>query len=181
MLDGEAAVELTAAVRALKARAGTGNGGSFHVNEFGQVLVSVSDESDRHLLAGEWHGPLWFEDVFEDDRAFDLCSTTGLSTGSPWHMPYVGIPHKVCADGRIGFAQPGWAGARTIYPPRQDEQLADTLCRLRGYSGCRFVVAPGGIVLTKVTPRHVRDSDEGGGRPIYVGRINFQRWFAKES
>jgi hypothetical protein len=178
MVSGAAARALATAVCAAKQRAGAGSGGAFQVNEFGQVLVPVSDEAECCVLVGEWHGPLRFENPFEVGRTFDLSSAAGLSAGDPWPMPYVGIPHKLCADGGIAFAR---LGTLALRPPRQDPQLIYALTRVRGSGGCRFIVTAGGIVLTKAQPPRRSWTSDDGARPVYVGRVDFTRWFAKEA
>ena len=132
------------------------------------------------MIVGEWHGPLRFHDSFRDDATFDLCDCRRLSPGAVWNRPYIGIPYKLGADGRIAFvAGDGW-GARTIYPTRQDRALAGALTRLRGAGGGRFLVAPGGIVLTKVAPARRPLADQETWTPVYAGRIDFRKWFTRE-
>ncbi|HEY0969824.1 MAG TPA: hypothetical protein VGE02_02480 [Gemmatimonadales bacterium] len=179
IVDCDAAARLAAAVSAAKRRAGS-PGGSFAINEYGQVLVPTGDGEERCMIVGEWHGPLRFHDSFSDDATFDLCDVRRLSAGAPWNRPYVGIPYKLGADGRIGFVRgDGWS-ARTIYPVRQDRELAAAIARLRGSSGARFLVAPSGIVLTKVPPTRRPSADQETWSSVYVGRIDFRKWFTKE-
>jgi hypothetical protein len=174
MVSGVAARTLASAVCAAKRRVG----GAFHINEFGQVLVPVADDAERCKLVGEWHGPLRFENAFEPGRTFDLTSAAGLVSGDLWQMPFVGIPHKLCADGGIAFSR---LGGSSLRPPRQDRQLIDALNRIRGSGGCRFLIAAGGIVLTKAeaSGRSRTSDEEDGWRPVYVGRVDFTRWFPK--
>src|SRR5436309_6758045 len=52
-IDSPAVRRLTEAVTAAKRQLGAAGGGSFQINEFGQVLVPASDNSGRRLLVGE--------------------------------------------------------------------------------------------------------------------------------
>src|SRR5436305_1549553 len=55
-VDSPTVRQLTAAVTAAKRQLGGTGGGSFQINEFGQVLVPASDNSGRRLIIGELSG-----------------------------------------------------------------------------------------------------------------------------
>ena len=179
LVECDASARLAAAVSAAKRRGGS-PGGSFAINEYGQVLVPTGRSEERRVIVGEWHGPLRIHDSFRDDETFDLCDDRRMSPGSPWKRPYIGIPYKLGTDGRIGFTREDGSRARTIYPEQQDRKLAQILARLRGSGGGRFLVAPAGVVLMKVPLTRRPSADQERWTPVYVGRIDFRRWYSKE-
>ena len=170
----DAAAQLADAVEAAKRKAGGAGGGSFVINEYGQVLVPASDGSGRRFLAGEFSGRLLFENPFDADDPIDLSDCSNLHPGDPWKLPYVGIPHTLNASGQICFRQECDAGRGSVFPRYQDTEIVRTLISVRGNGGGRFIVNYAGIVLTK--------SNRGGyWHQVYVGSINEKMWFEKET
>ena len=107
---------------------------------------------------------------------FDLCDDRGCRAGDPWLLPYVGSPYNLSSQDEIYYWY--YESGCKVLPPEQDEALIGALRSLRPYGAVRFVVTPGGLVLTKV------NRWEGVGNstwePRYVGRLDFQKWFPKE-
>jgi hypothetical protein len=170
----DAASQLAVAVGAAKRKAGGSGGGSFVINEFGQVIVPASDGSERKYFVGELRGRLLFENAFEPNKQIDLGYSDNLRPGDFWPLPYVGIPHKLNVWGEICFRQESAEGQYTYYPQKQDLSIVQSLRRVRGASGCRFIVNCAGVILTK-SPRN------GCWRPVFIGRIDLNNWFEKES
>jgi len=174
-----AAVGLVEAVAQIKRRFGGQGGGSFLINEYGKVLVPVSDGGGQRFLAGRIDGRLLFENPLEPAKPIDLGDHRMLENGDPWKLPYVGIPHNLHRSGRIYFYQQDGSGGRSIYPPMQDLELVHAIRKLRPHGAVRILVTPGGLVLTKVPPDG-RPLSEDRWKPVFVGTINPKVWFEEE-
>lgn len=171
MLGGADVDALVAAVQRGKRALGARPGGSFLVNEFGQVLVPADGgDGTRVVIVGECDGRFLFATPFDDHEVIDLADSTGLRTGDPWERPYVGMPHFLDGSGRIACRQAHEYGTGVVSPPVQDRRLIAALRTLRPEGG-RFLVGVGGVVLTKVPT---------DWEPRFVGRIDPARWFPKE-
>lgn len=174
IVESPAAQELARAVCEGKRFFGYSGGGSFLINEHGQVLVPSPDDDGRQALVGEWTGPLEFVDPWSG-KVFDLADDEGLELGHPWPWPYIGVPHRLSKRDELYF----WYEPRElkVTPPRQDPRLIEWLRTLRPYGPVRFITLPRGFALTKVPQR-------AGGRTlwkaVYVGRLDFHCWFPKE-
>jgi hypothetical protein len=179
-VDAPAVRQLTQAVTAAKQQLGGGGGGSFQINEFGQVLVPASDGSGRRLLVGELNGSLIFQDPFDDNGLIDLSDTSGLRCGDPWPKPYVGFPYNLSKRSQIYFYRMDDEGGGSVYPGTQDTDLVRALRSVRRFGAARFVVNHAGVVLTKRPPDGGWSAEEQW-EPVYVGRINLNCWFAKET
>lgn len=179
-VDGAAVRKLIQAVQAAKRKLGGGGGGSFQINEFGQVLVPASSGRGRIALAGEAEGLLLFHDPFEDGTHVDLSSHSGLKPGEPWLLPYIGIPYHLSARSRIYFYRQTEDGGNSEYPAYQDRELIGSLRAIRRSGAAKFIVNPYGLVLTKVPPEGAWVPEEKWV-PVFVGRINHRHWFKKET
>jgi len=178
-LDSGATRELAAAVERAKRHAGGEGGGSFLINEFGKVLVPASDGDGRRFLAGRLNGRLHFENPFSPQKPIDLGDPKGLKHGDVWNLPYVGIPYHLHRNGRLYFFQYDAQGGRSAYPSQQDFELITAIRNLRPYGAVRILVTSGGLVLTKV-PDARNAIPEARWRTVFVGRVNFNRWFEEE-
>lgn len=178
-VDSPAVRRLTDAVTGAKRQLGGTGGGSFQINEFGQVLVPASDASGRRLLVGEITGSLIFKDPFEDDALIDLGEVRGMRCGDRWPKPYVGCPYNLSGRSRIYFYRMNKEGGSSEYPRAQDEELIRALRTVRRSGAVRFIVNPQGIVLTKQPPSGGWQAEEQW-EAVFVGRINPKLWFDKE-
>ncbi len=177
MVECDEAAELAAAVNSGKHLVGAAPGGAFLLNEYGQVLVPTLF-GDQVALVGECDGRLEFWDMFQEDATFDLSQDDGLELGNNWDRPYIGIPHNMSARSEIYFKFQDESGITRFPAPSQDYDLIDALRTLRPSGAVRFVVTYGGIVLTKVpVGRWAAQRWE----PRYVGRLDYQRWYPKET
>jgi len=179
-IDGPGVRQLTDAITAAKRQLGGTGGGSFQINEFGQVLVPAGDAIGRRLVVGEVSGPLLFKDPFADDRVIDLSDTAGLRCGDPWPKPYVGFPYNLNKRSQIYFYRMDAEGGGSVYPRAQDTDLVNALRMIRRFGAARFVVNHAGVVLTK-RPPDGRTSAEEKWEPVFVGRIKPKCWFDKET
>lgn len=174
----ESKIEKTPAARALgksvndlkESKAGN-RGGSFLINEFGQVLSPVYGTTDRFIV-GEVAGVPRFQDPDMPGHWFTLTGE-GLEHGDAWKYPYLGMAYNL-GDSGIYFKFEDEEGSSKQIPTHQDEALVAALRELRPFGVLRFVVNLHGVALTKV-----QDS-EGQWCPHFVGFINIAVWFKKD-
>ncbi len=149
-------------------------GGSFCINEYGQVIVPSSAGNGYRLLVGEIEGVLLFIDDL--GNTIDLSDDYGLETGDDWDKPYIGMRYNLHQSSYIYFYD---QEDGSTYPVSQDEELIEKIRKLRRYGPVRFIVNPYGLVLTKVpSGEYSRDHDDWVA--VYVGKINKNLWFRKE-
>lgn len=170
--------ELIKAVIAGKRHLGGDSGGSFLINEFGQVLVPASDGSGRRVIVGEVKGTLMFHDPLTG-KQIDLSDSKNLKPGDAWDRPYVGMPYNLDKASRIYFWRATSTGGSREDLPDTDGELISRLRGIRRTGAVRFVVNPYGLVLTKRPKNEVWNHEEEW-EPVYVGNIRPQYWFKKE-
>jgi len=159
---------------------GVQDGGSFLINEFGQVLVPAQDGGGAWALAGHSQGVCRFDNPFEATRPIDLSDPAGLICGHKWDRPYVGIPFNLKRWNQIYFWRQDGNGGASDHPPRQDERLIQLLRKIRPSGPVRFLVNPHGLVLTKKPLNVSIAAEEEDWQPIYVGKIDPKAWFTQE-
>jgi len=147
-------------------------GGSFVINEFGQVITPVMGRRERYFL-GELIGPLYFEHPEENDKYITL-EGNGYKCGDIWDRPYMGIKYNLHRDDYIYFYREEEEESFVEEAPKQDKKLIKDLRKIRPYGGMSFLVNPYGVVITK------KEFAEAGWLPVYVGMINYKKWFEKE-
>lgn len=179
-VDGSASRDLAGAVLSAKQQLGGGGGGSFVINEFRQVIVPASDGGGRRLLVGEVVGSLRFHNPFEPDEVFDLAAPSSIKAGDPWDRPYVGMPYHLSKRNELYFWRVDEDGGRKELPVQQDTGLISAIRLIRRFGAVRFLVNHEGIVLTK-RPAAEAWQPEEQWEPVFVGRIDFPRWFPKEA
>ena len=178
-LESAAVQSLTGAVSSAKQRLSGHLGGSFQINEYGQVLVPAS-RGRRRMIVGEVFGELQFQDPLNDGAVFSLNKADGFAPGDSWPRPYVGMPFNLSGRSQIYFWMEADDGGRLVRPPVQDRNLIQALRGVRRSGPIRFIVGPGGIVLTKRPPDGRWTGDQEVWRPVYVGRLDFSKWFPRE-
>lgn len=161
------------AINAAKEAATRRRGGSFIINEYGQVICSIF-RSHRRYWVGDLKGVPLFNDPRNPKKPFSLLPPANTPEGTFWDLPYIGLKFNVHYDDSLRFKHSDEDGYRWVHlNGRADQVLIDKLRRLRPQAGViRFIVNLHGVVLTKVEP---------DWKPVYVGRLNFNRWFEKES
>lgn len=170
--------EVIEAVIAGKRALGGDAGGSFLINEFGQVLVPASDGSGQRVIVGELKGTILFDDPLTG-KHIDLSDCKKLKSGDAWDRPYIGIPYNLSKASRIYFWRDTAAGGSSEYLPDDDEELVSRLRAVRRYGAVRFIVNPYGLVLTKRPKSEAWDREEEW-EPVFIGNIKQQCWFKKE-
>lgn len=168
--------DLVVAVNEAKMRISRSPGGTFVINEFGQVIVPSRWGNRKRLLVGEVDGVLLFKNP-SDGNIVDLSDDTVLQIGDLWEKPYIGVKYNLSRDSNIYYYSS--EQNRIEYPPKQDKELIKKLRKVRRYGAARFIVNQHGLVLTKI-PEGEYQEDEDKWIPVYVGRINYNLWFKKE-
>ena len=163
--------ELANSVNSVKNTYHFNDGGSFLINEFGQVIVPTI--GDGRVLVGEIDGKILFENVL-NGGLIDLSDTSNISFGDPWTLPYIGIPYNYDPSGGVLFQER--KGTFREFATNQDSDLNSKLHRIRNGEYCRFIVNPWGVVLTKKPPYLYG----GQWESVYVGKINYDMWFEKK-
>lgn len=178
-VECSAAVKLAEAVARAKRQAGGDGGGSFLINEYGQVLVPATEGGGRRFLVGRLDGTLLFENPLAPGETIDLGDAELLKSGDPWGLPYVGVPYHLHRRGNIYFYRHDESGGRVVSPPRQDYGLIRAIRNVRPYGPVCILVNPAGLVLTKV-PSGAYPQSEDDWQSVFVGSINPNLWFEEE-
>lgn len=146
-------------------------GGSFAINEFGQVLCPVQGSLMRYLI-GVVSGIPEFVDPRCSGKHFTLCPAKNTPAGARWDRPYLGMKFNLDTEDRVYFKMDDQNGTRRLYCPAQDPDLVKRLrsVRLTG-SIIRFIVNLHGAVFTKREP---------SWEPVFVGFIDKKHWFKEE-
>lgn len=160
------------AINSAKHRYAGQKGGSFVINEFGQVITPIAKSPDRFLV-GEAYGPLYFDDL--KDNSGKIClQDDDLECGDDWNRPYVGMKYQLHAADHIYFWDEDEEGGSKRYPVAQDNELIENLRQIRPNGAMSFLVNQHGIVAAK------KELGRNLWKPVYVGRINYDLWFEKE-
>lgn len=168
----KAANDLAKAVNAAKHKMTQTRGGSFIINEFGQIIVPNSRGNGERMYVGILEGDLRFKDA-STGKYFSFNDDSGLKTGDLWKKPYIGTMYHLSKYKEIYAWIDNSDGQMREKPSIQDEKLIKKLLAIRGSGGVRFIVNHHGIVLTK------KEFAFKDWRPVYVGRVDYDRWFKK--
>lgn len=149
-------------------------GGSFQINEFGQVIVPDQKENKGNrtrMLVGEIDGGIRFTCPQDSRRFFDMSGGDQYTTNCEWDLPCIGMQFRLRKDDQIYF----WTkekkedGYPKDVPDRQDDALIQKIRSIKPQGSVRFIVNPWGVALT-----------ESQDAPRYIGEINYEKWFKKE-
>ena len=177
--NSQSIYDLTEAVNKAKKYMSPKRGGSFIINEFGQVIVPLkSGEYGDRLLVGEVDGVLFFENPLLSGEKIDLSDDSGLQVGDLWEKPYIGFKYHLSAASGIYYYD--YNQDRAYYLMEQDKELIGKLRKIRRCGSVGFVVNHHGIVLTKIPEGEYDSENDEQWQPIYIGRINYNLWFKKE-
>ncbi len=146
-------------------------GGSFHINEFGQVIVPVYG-SYKRFWVGNVSGVPLFDDPRTSGAEFSLFPPEDTPSGFSWDLPYVGM--KFNLDGRqsIYFQTENEDVKSKIRLAKPPKTLIKRIASIRGEgTPVRFIVNLHGAVITKKEP---------DWEPVFVGFIDRSNWFPKE-
>ncbi len=175
--------KLAEAVNDAKNELGGLGGGAFIINEFKQVIVPSVEGDNRRLIVGEIEGNMRLINP-ENNRVIDISDDSLLSCGDEWEYPYIGVVYRLSKNNKIYVIKDSEGGNSIVYPEVQDIELINKLRKIRpGWTPVRFIVNPYGIVLTK-RKGEISNNDDFYNEiwdPVYVGRINYHKWFYKET
>lgn len=171
VLVSNAVIRMADAVNAIKREMAGQGGGSFVINEFGQVISPIMGSRDRYLV-GECEGTFYFENSMNNNEKTSL-NGSGLELGDEWGKPYIGMSYNLDQHDRICFRKEDDDSRADVYPSEQDGKLIRKLRIVREDGYIRFIVNQFGVVLTK-------KEINGVWKGIYVGQINYDKWFSKE-
>ncbi len=146
------------------------SGGSFHINEFGQVITPVYG-SYRRFWVGNVEGVPHFYDPRTTKRTFSLVPSDD-TPGALWDLPYLGMKYNLDGSGSIYFQTEEKDCKRKLRLVNPPTNLIGKLAAIRGAGKpVRFIVNLHGVVVTKKEP---------GWQPVFVGFIDKRNWFKKE-
>jgi hypothetical protein len=170
-VDSISARELANAINSIKVKQTFQERGSFVINEFGYVIVPFSN-TDKKYCVGKIEGSLIFHNPFESGY-FSLNDDEHLKTGDLWVKPYIGIPYIFSPDYGVYYKNEDWSmkNRSVTKPVKQDPELMRKIRSITGTNTVRFIVNPHGIALIKP------ETEWGKWTPIYIGRINYEKWF----
>ncbi len=171
--------QLADAIGQAKRQFNGAEGGCFVINEWGQVIIPSGAGDRRRYFVGVLEGSWSLVAPDDSSSIVSLDEDDGLACGDPWPWPYVGIPYHLSKSGRLYFVHRAPGRDIVEYAPRQYTGLIRAIREVRRWGAVKFIVNPFGLVLTKQPNRD--DWNEEHWDPVYVGRLNYQYWFAKES
>jgi hypothetical protein len=163
-INSQDARELVGAVNSIKVNQTFQEGGSFVINEFGNVIVPFAN-TNKKVCVGKVEGTLVFHNSL-DSGYFCLNDDEHLKTGDLWDKPYIGIPYNYNPKEGVYFEKDDGS---LIKPVKQDPEFMRKIRSIRGSP--RFIVNPYGIALTKL------EIEWRNWKPIYIGRIDYDKWF----
>lgn len=172
LVASPAANDLARALNNAKRQHSGSAGGSFLINEFGQVISPIRQSNDRYWV-GSIKGLLQFHHPLTGHE-FDLGPKKNLSAGDPWPGPYIGMKFNLSKNNRIYFVHEENNSRTMLEPPTQDSSLINHIRKVRPTDAVRFIVNLHGVVITKV------EYTDGSWRPHYVGMIDFRKWYSIE-
>jgi hypothetical protein len=163
--------EMVMAINCTKQRYAGQAGGSFQINEFGQVLCPISGSARRYWV-GNISGVPLFKDPRNQGATFELRLPASTAPGIPWERPYIGMKFNLDTNDSIYFQEDDGDTRRKIRHTMANPSLIGRLRQVRGGGQTiRFIVNMHGVVLTKKEP---------GWEPIFVGFIEPSLWFSQQ-
>jgi len=163
--------DMVTAINRTKERYANQAGGSFQINEFGQVLCPLTGSAARYWV-GNASGVPVFEDPRNPGATFELCLPASTQPDTPWERPYIGMKFNLDGNDSIYFQEDDGDTRRKLRLSKSDPDLIRRLRLVRGNGQTiRFIVNLHGIVLTKRHPHW---------QPVFVGFINLNLWFPKQ-
>ena len=156
-----------------------GRGGSFCINEFGQVIVPVMPRKDKNGKVIRWRAPRYIGYITGDIAFFNGEETVSLNAememGEFWPYPYLGMRYHLSNRNKIYMEIQEGDDFRRVSLKKDYKSLIEALREIRGDGPCTFIVNPWGCILTKM----MFGSDFW--RPVFVGKLNYKKWFDKLS
>lgn len=168
-----ATIQLGKAINDLKERETGTRGGSFLINEFGQVLCPLAGTNIRYWVGNIKGVPNFIYPG--TNQNFSLLPTSSINCNDAWKLPYIGNAYNLARNNRIYFKHDDDDGERNVWLEQNYTQLIALLRGIRGAGAIRFIVNLHGAVITKV------EYTDGSWRPHFVGMIDYSQWFPKQA
>lgn len=164
---------LSEMVNAVKTAVNGVQGGSFYINEWGDVLVPGLD--GQCYWAGHFDGTLEFRT--EDGNIVTPAAPYGLAAGDAWVGPHAGIRYVLTAGGQDVKYERKISERRTEVHMLSDEvgeaaarSTAARIAAVKGSSGGRFYINEVGEMFGPV-------SSNEDARFVYIGHLEDSCWF----
>jgi hypothetical protein len=148
-------------------------GGSFYINEYGDVLVPSQD--GNCYWAGNFDSRLEFRT--EDGVVVTPSAPHDLEPGDAWPGPHVGIRYVLMAGGQDVRYERKVSERRVEIVQLSDEvetaaarQTAARIAAVKGASGGRFYINEAGEMFGPVSSNDFADF-------VYIGHIEDSSWF----
>jgi hypothetical protein len=171
ILSSETARALGRAVNDTKEEHTGSRGGSFLINEFGQVICPAGP---GRYWVGTIKGVPQFSHPVDNGR-FTLHPGETMTCNELWNLPYIGMAYNLSANDQIYFKQQTPDGEENEYLPDDYPELVRSLRKVRPFGAARFIVNLHGVVITKV------EYADGNWRPHFVGMLDYAQWFPEDS
>ena len=153
-------------------------GGSFCINEFGQVIVPLSPKKDQYGRITQWRAPRYVGEISGDivfyDGRIKVSMSSTFKKGSPWPYPYLGMKYRLSNRNIIYMEIQDGEDFRRVSLKKKYQHLIDSIREIRGDGPCSFIVNPWGCVIMK-TPL---GSD---WIPVFIEKLDYKKWFDKPS
>ena len=173
IVANEAAKALARAVNDLKEEHSGVRGGSFLINEYGQVIAPVNGSGARFWVGNIKGIPKFTHPVTH--QRFSLLPDDSSSCDDPWLLPYIGIAYNLSYNDEIYFKHQDDDGEEKWWLDGDYPELVSLLRRVRPSGAVRFIVNLHGAIVTKV------EYTDGIWRPHFVGMIDYESWYDKET
>lgn len=161
--------ELVEMVNDVKVEANGVAGGTFYINEFGDVVVPAAD---GHYWGGHYERVLEFS---FDGGVISPQAPRGLQPGDPWPGPHVGIRYVLTADRKDIRYELKPTRTRTIKVHLSDEVGPDAAARLAR----RLLDAKGeaGRIYINEAAEFFSPPGQLGDPLVYLGPLGEDFWF----
>lgn len=167
------ATAMAKAINDIKIKHAGQAGGSFLINEYGQVISPIAGSRDRYLV-GEIEGIPQFINP-QNGEFISLAPPNTATPGLIWSGPYIGMKFNLSYDDRIYFNHEDGDTINKICLNTASDHLIRALRIVRPAGGIRFIVNLHGAVFTKT------QDNLGNWIPVFVTYIDLSKWFPRES
>ena len=148
-------------------------GGSFLINEYGEIICPIAGGSQRYYV-GQLRGEITVQNPVSGGT-LTLAPPRETTPGTRWRGPYVGMPFNLSGDDRIYFKHESDDMIQKIWLDRPNAALVSSLRQVRPAGGLRFIVNPHGAVFTKAP------DSLGNWSPVFISYIDPSNWYPREA
>lgn len=169
--------QLAKIINKCKEECGGCRGGSFCINEYGQVIVPLMPRKDQYGRITQWRAPRYVGEISGDIDFYDgrikVSLNSILKRGAPWPFPYLGMKYRLSNRNIIYMEIQEGDDFKRISLKKKYQHLIDSIRAIRGSGPCTFIVNPWGCVLMKVL---IGSTD---WVPVFVEKLDYNKWFDK--